>query len=67
MTRERLDAAKKLKLSLVAGVGSDHIDLHAAAANGLTVAECTGPSHLCTRSLPCSLLNNILGVGVVAN
>lgn len=48
MTRERLEAAKKLKLSLVAGVGSDHIDLQAAAANGLTVAECTGPSHLRT-------------------
>ncbi len=46
MTRERLEAAKKLKLSLVAGVGSDHIDLEAAAAKGLTVAECTGPSHL---------------------
>lgn len=42
MSRERLAAAKKLQLILVAGVGSDHIDLEAAAAAGLTVAECTG-------------------------
>ena len=42
MSRERLAAAKKLQLILVAGVGSDHIDLQAAAAAGLTVAECTG-------------------------
>ena len=42
MTRERLAAGKKLQLILVAGVGSDHIDLEAAAAAGLTVAECTG-------------------------
>ena len=46
MSRERLAAAKKLQLILVAGVGSDHIDLEAAAAAGLTVAECTGaPCH----------------------
>ena len=49
MSRERLAAAKKLQLILVAGVGSDHIDLEAAAAAGLTVAECTGA--FCQRRL----------------
>ena len=42
MTRERIEKAKKLKLILTAGIGSDHIDLHAAADHGLTVAECVG-------------------------
>lgn len=40
--RERLDKAPKLKLSITAGIGSDHVDLNAAAENGLTVAEATG-------------------------
>ncbi|KFK24474.1 hypothetical protein AALP_AAs67063U000200 [Arabis alpina] len=34
--------AKNLKLLLTAGIGSVHIDLHAAASAGLTVAEVTG-------------------------
>lgn len=42
LTRERMEKAKELKLVLVAGIGSDHIDLHAAADNGVTVAEITG-------------------------
>ena len=37
----RLGRAEKLKLLLTAGVGSDHIDLAAAAAKGVTVAEAT--------------------------
>lgn len=44
MTRERIEASPALKLILTAGIGSDHIDLHAAADNGLTVAEVTGAS-----------------------
>lgn len=39
MTRERFEKAKKLELVLTAGIGSDHIDLHAAADKGITVAE----------------------------
>lgn len=42
LTKERIDKAKNLKLSITAGVGSDHIDLHAAADGGMTVAEVTG-------------------------
>ncbi|MCI4368423.1 MAG: NAD-dependent formate dehydrogenase [Thermoplasmata archaeon] len=42
VTKERIARAKKLKLILTAGVGSDHIDLAAAAARGITVAEITG-------------------------
>ena len=43
MTRERFEKAKKLELVLTAGIGSDHIDLHAAADKGITVAEV----HIC--------------------
>jgi formate dehydrogenase len=42
VTAERIARSPKLKLVLTAGVGSDHIDLAAAAARGLTVAEITG-------------------------
>jgi formate dehydrogenase len=38
---ERLAKAPKLKLVVVAGVGSDHVDLAAAAQRGITVAEIT--------------------------
>jgi formate dehydrogenase len=42
VTRERISKASNLKLILTAGVGSDHIDLAAAAAGKITVAEITG-------------------------
>ena len=42
VTRERLERAPRLRLILTAGVGSDHIDLAAAAERGITVAEITG-------------------------
>lgn len=42
MTRERIAASPKLKLLLTAGIGSDHVDLKAAAERGMTVAEVTG-------------------------
>lgn len=42
VTKELLEKAPKLKLILTAGVGSDHIDLPAAAEHGATVAEMTG-------------------------
>jgi len=42
LTRERITKAKKLKLALTAGIGSDHIDLDAAARTHVTVAEVTG-------------------------
>ncbi|KGN59666.1 formate dehydrogenase, mitochondrial [Cucumis sativus] len=42
VTAERIKKAKNLKLLLTAGIGSDHVDLNAAAAAGLTVAEVTG-------------------------
>jgi len=41
MTMERLEKAKKLKLIITAGIGSDHIDLQAAMDKGITVAEIT--------------------------
>lgn len=41
LTAERIAKAKKLKLALTAGIGSDHVDLKAAAQRGITVAEVT--------------------------
>lgn len=41
LTRERIEKARKLKLAITAGIGSDHVDLDAAAEHGVTVAEVT--------------------------
>ena len=41
LTAERIAKAKKLKLAVTAGIGSDHVDLDAAIAHGITVAEVT--------------------------
>lgn len=41
VTREMIESASSLKLILIAGVSSDHIDLAAAAENDITVAEQT--------------------------
>jgi formate dehydrogenase len=41
VTKEMLGEASDLKLLLTAGVGSDHVDLGAAAERGITVAEIT--------------------------
>lgn len=41
MTAERFSKAPNLKLVITAGIGSDHTDLQAAMANGVTVAEVT--------------------------
>jgi formate dehydrogenase len=44
LTAERLAKAKKLKIAVTAGIGSDHVDLNAAnkTNGGITVAEVTG-------------------------
>jgi formate dehydrogenase len=39
LTAERIAKAPRLKLAITAGIGSDHVDLDAAIARGLTVAE----------------------------
>jgi formate dehydrogenase len=41
MTAERIKRAKKLKMIVTAGIGSDHTDLQAAMEHGITVAEVT--------------------------
>lgn len=41
LTAERIKKAKKLKLAITAGIGSDHVDLKMAAEYGVTVAEVT--------------------------
>ncbi len=41
LTAERIAKARKLKLAITAGIGSDHVDLQAAIDRGMTVAEVT--------------------------
>jgi formate dehydrogenase len=41
LTPERIAKAKKLKLAITAGIGSDHVNLEAAIKHGVTVAEVT--------------------------
>jgi formate dehydrogenase len=41
LTAERIAKARNLKLAITAGIGSDHVDLDAAVANDITVAEVT--------------------------
>src|SRR5579863_3995465 len=41
LTAERIAKADKLKLAITAGIGSDHVDLQAAIARGVTVTEVT--------------------------
>ncbi len=41
LTADRIAKAKKLKLAITAGIGSDHVDLEAAMKNGITVSEVT--------------------------
>ena len=41
LTAQRIAKAPKLKLAITAGIGSDHVDLQAAAERGITVAEDT--------------------------
>ena len=41
LTEDRINKAKKLKLAITAGIGSDHVDLQAAMDRGITVAEVT--------------------------
>jgi formate dehydrogenase len=41
LTAERIAKAPKLKMSITAGIGSDHVDLQAAIDHGITVTEVT--------------------------
>lgn len=41
LTAERIVKAKQLKMSVTAGIGSDHVDLQAAIDNDITVCEVT--------------------------
>ena len=41
LTRPLIEKAKNLKLAITAGIGSDHVDLEAAAEHGVDVAEVT--------------------------
>ena len=51
LTADRIDKAKQLRLVVTAGIGSDHVDLEAAADAGITVAEVTGSNCISSRSM----------------
>lgn len=46
LTADRIERAEKLQLVITAGIGSDHTDLNAANARGITVAEVTYSSSI---------------------
>lgn len=46
LSKERIAKAQKLKLTITAGIGSDHVDLDAAARAHVTVAEVTGSNSI---------------------
>jgi formate dehydrogenase len=77
LTAERIAKAKKLKLALTAGIGSDHIDLEAAARRHITVAEVTGSNSvsvaehvvmmvLLLARLPTNTLSKVAGISLIA-
>ncbi len=41
LTKERIEKAKKLKMAITAGIGSDHVDLQAAIDNKIDIVEVT--------------------------
>jgi formate dehydrogenase len=64
LTKERIARAKKLKLAVTAGIGSDHIDLEAAARAHVTVVEVTGSTSISAAEhvvmLALSMVRNFL-------
>ncbi|KRB51358.1 formate dehydrogenase [Rhizobium sp. Root708] len=71
LTAERIAKAKKLKLALTAGIGSDHVDLKAAADHGITVAEVTFSNSISVAEhvvmTVLSLVRNYLPAHEIAN
>lgn len=51
ITRERMEKAPKLKLAITAGIGSDHVDLAAAAEHDITVADVTFSNSISVASM----------------
>src|SRR5699024_8432939 len=48
ITKDRMEKAPNLKLSITAGVGSDHVDLEAAQEKDISVVEVTGSNQVST-------------------
>lgn len=71
LTAERIAKAKKLKLAITAGIGSDHVDLKAASEHGLTVAEVTFSNSISVAEhvmmMALSLVRNYLPSHQIAN
>ncbi|TCL73013.1 NAD-dependent formate dehydrogenase [Rhizobium sp. BK251] len=71
LTAERIAKARKLKLALTAGIGSDHVDLKAAAEHGITVAEETFSNSISVAEhvvmMVLSLVRNYLPAHEIAN
>jgi len=62
LTAERIAKAPNLRLAITAGIGSDHVDLDAAIANDVTVAEVT-----CSNSISVAEHVVMMILGLVRN
>lgn len=60
LTEERIAKAPNLQLAITAGVGSDHVDLQAAMAHGLTVCEVTFSNCICVAEHAMMMILNMV-------
>lgn len=60
LTAERIAKAKKLKLAITAGIGSDHVNLQSAMEHGVTVAEVTYCNSISTAEHAVMLLLSLV-------
>ena len=60
MTAERIAKAPKLKMALTAGIGSDHVDLEAACARNITVAEVTYCNSISVSEHVCMMILSLV-------
>lgn len=56
----RIEKAKKLKLAITAGIGSDHVDLKAAIRHDITVAEVTYSNSISVAEHTVMLILNLV-------
>ncbi|QCE34758.1 NAD-dependent formate dehydrogenase [Acetobacteraceae bacterium] len=70
LTKERIQKAKNLKIAITAGIGSDHVDLKAAAEAGISVVEATGSNSISVAEhivmMALSLVRNYLPAHALA-
>jgi formate dehydrogenase len=60
LTPERIAKAKKLRLAVTAGIGSDHVDLNTANEYGITVAEVTYSNSIGVAEHTCMMVLSLV-------